>query len=116
MKNRLLKVKFNGEISDAFSVNYGVAQGSCLGPLCYIILTNDIVKQLTYLQAILFADDMTLIGYWKNLTFLKRKIMQDLEKLQQWFDANKLTLNVSKTQFMVFGKKDNASITLTEII
>ena len=67
------------------------------------------VNAVCYLQCILFADDTTLYGHGKNVKFLRTKVIHNLQKLQNWFDSNKLTLNVDKTQFMVI-KKGNEKI------
>ena len=54
-------------------------------------------------KCILFADDTTLIYYsLPNITELCDKLTHDLQLLEDWFRANKLSLNVSKTNFMIF--------------
>ena len=71
-------------MSDEFTVDYGVAQGSVM----YIALTNDLVKSLKHSQGIIFADDTTIMAWGRNLKYLKTKLNRDLESLQEWFDAN----------------------------
>ena len=92
-------------ISDTYPVEYGAPQGSCLGPLLFLIFCNDLQYHLSYLNCIQFADDTTLyIGHY-NMKYLKFMIETDLENISDWFRANKLTLNVAKTNCLVFGKK-----------
>ena len=53
--------------SSYYDVDYGTPQGSCLGPLLFLIFNNDIHRHLTLLSCILFADDMTLFKGHQNL-------------------------------------------------
>ena len=90
------------EYSDYQTVNYGTPQGSCLGPLIFLIFTNDLYKHLNHCSSILFADDTTLYKTHRNLNFLKWSIQDDMNTLIDWFKANKLTLNVEKTICILF--------------
>jgi len=73
-----------------------------LGPLLFIIYTNDLPNSLNNTKAILFADDTTIFAHDHNLTNLYSKINYDLESLYDWFKANKLSLNINKTNYMLF--------------
>ena len=55
------------------------------------------------LKFILFADDTNIFCSGKDLQNLSCLITQELHKLRDWFAVNKLSLNVSKTNFMVFS-------------
>ena len=79
-------------------------QGSCLGPLIFLIFCNDLNIHLTHMQCIQFADDTTLYLGHPNPIMLKNMIEYDLEVLQDWFRANKLTLNVEKSVCLIFNK------------
>ena len=95
------------EYSDYMTVTYGTPQGSCLGPLIFLIFTNDLHRHLVYSSAILFADDTTLHKTHRNLTYLKWCLEDDLNTLSDWFATNKLTLNLDKTVCMLFQKDNN---------
>ena len=95
------------EYSDYMTVTYSTLQGSCLGPLIFLIFTNDLYRHLVYSSAILFADDTTLHKTHGNLTYLKLCLEDDLNTLSDWFAANKLTLNLDKTVCMLFQKDNN---------
>jgi hypothetical protein len=81
----------------------GVPQGSVLGPLLFIIYTNDLAHCLKKSKSIQFADDTTLYATHKSLHELFIQVNSDLAILNDWFRANKLSLNVSKTNYMIFS-------------
>jgi hypothetical protein len=53
----------------------------------------------------LFADDTNLTVSGNSITDLETAVNSDLEKLRKWLIANKLSLNVAKTEFMLIGSK-----------
>jgi len=115
LSGRTQYVSFRGAKSATYDVNCGVPQGSVLGPLLFIIYTNDLPSVLEFCQCILFADDTTLYYSSNNDQLLKNNVEIDLYELADWFNANKLSLNIDKTQFMIVRPKvfndDNNNIT-----
>ena len=95
------------EYSNYMNVSYGTPQGSCLGPLIFLIFINDLHRHLVHSSAILFADDTTLHKTHRNLTYLKWCLEDDLSTLSDWFAVNKLTLNLGKTVCVLFQKNNN---------
>ena len=93
------------EFSDTYPVTYGTPQGSCLGPLIFLIFTNDLHRTLLNSSCILFADDTTLYKASENLNYLRWCLEHDLGLLIDWFNSNKLTLNLDKTQLLVISNK-----------
>ena len=93
------------EYSNYESITYGAPQGSCLGPLIYLIFSNDLALCLEHCNSIMFADDTTLYQTHKSLRYLKWCLQEDMETLTDWFKANKLTLNLDKTACVLFKKK-----------
>ena len=86
-------------------VTCGVPQGSILGPLLFILYINDIIAVSKLLHFILFADDTSLFYSCCDLDVLICTVNTELSKLATWFKANKLSLNVTKTNYMIFGRK-----------
>ena len=108
LSNRKMLVKCrtnNGDIvkSDMCEVNYGTPQGSCLGPLLFLLFCNDLQLHLLHLRTIQFADDTTLYISHTKLSYLEYCINDDLHRVEDWFRANKLTLNATKTVSMIFN-------------
>ena len=109
LSNRQLRSKINLEqsnrplCSEYYPIEYGTPQGSCLGPLLFLVFTNDLYHNLTFCKCILFADDTTVFYTHENLTFLHACIEIDLQVLDDWFKANSLTLNLNKSRVMTFG-------------
>ena len=99
-------------VSDTYDINYGMPQGSCLGPLICLIFCNDLRLHLEFMECLQFADDTTLIYSHRNPTYLSYCIETDLINVQDWFRANKLTLNVEKTVYMKFHRKNSSTTDL----
>ena len=79
----------------------GVPQGSILGPILFLLYINDIPNS-TSLKVLCFADDTTCRYSSASISNLYNVMNDELEKLNQWFRANKLCLNISKTKYIIF--------------
>ena len=97
-------VLFNGKISDIRDVTCGVPQSSILGPLLFILYINYFAKVSDKLFHVLFSDDTNVFSNGKNNNMLINTIQQELSKVYVWLLANKLSLSLSKTHFMVFHR------------
>ena len=108
LSNRYQYVEINGIKSNTQCLRTGVPQGSVLGPLLFIIYMNDIPNSSSMLKFILFADDTSLLDTI-NLSIspndndsLIQSLNTELSKIYDWLAVNKLSLNISKTKFMIF--------------
>lgn len=104
LKERQQVVSINGIHSTSKMMTVGVPQGSVLGPLLFLLYINCLPNAVSFFS-ILFADDTTFQHSAKNLLDLFKSANDELYKASIWFSANKLTLNVAKTKFMVFCPK-----------
>ena len=104
LTNRSQFVMYNNSKSETKFITHGVPQGSILGPLFFIVFMNDFSRASNILFSILFADDTTVIIEGQNYNNLILTLNTELNKLDVWLQANKLTLNTDKTHYMVFHR------------
>ena len=95
-------VLYNNTQSSKQYITCGVPQGSVLGPLLFLIYINDIPNCLKYSKSIVFADDTTIFASCKNMNTLYNNMNDDLSNLINWFKANMLSLNIAKTNYLLF--------------
>jgi hypothetical protein len=87
-------------------------QGSVLGPLLFLIYVNDIGSAVPNETVKLFADDTNLFVFGSGFSVVNQRANFCLNELCKWFTANKLSLNLTKTCYMVFSTKCDENITL----
>ena len=107
LENRMPFCRVNGVSSNLDNINCGVPQGSCLGPLLFLLYINDLPFSLQNSQVTMYADDTTISYSSNNIDDLNYKLNRDLNCLKQWLRGNKLSLNVIKIQAMVVGSRPN---------
>ena len=97
-RQHLVKVGTNE--SDFKILDIGVPQGSVLGPLLFLLFINDL-PNCSKFKFLLFADDTCLSLESKNFFKLQKEVNRELKKVSRWLALNKLSLNISKTKFMI---------------
>ena len=102
LQNGPQMVKVGGITSNPMTVKCGVPQGSVFGPILFLIYINDIHKSSEILKFHLFADDTSIFYSHKDLRNVEMTLNNELAKVSEWLIANKLTLNVSKSNFVIF--------------
>ena len=115
LSNRKMRVRCTSantgqlDYSSYHDLDYGTPQGSCLGPLLFLIYINDLNHILEHCNIILFADDTTLLQGHRSLKYLRWMIEEDLRNMIDWFKANLLTINLNKTECVLFHYSDKTS-------
>ena len=102
LKGRFQTTKIKNSISEKREIMYGVPQGSVLGPLLFLVYLNDICNSSNLLDFFLFADDTNLLYVDRSLKNLEITVNKELAKVSDWLIANKLTLNIKKSNFVIF--------------
>ena len=95
----------NGITSKSQRVLCGIPQGSTVGPLMFIIYINDIASILQHRKYQLYADDTVLYTSGENIDSITDNMSSDLSRFEDWCTRNKLTMNVKKTKYVLFGLK-----------
>ena len=114
LSNRTQQTEINGVLSDKGIIKHGVPQGSVLGPLLFLLYINDISKSSDLLKFFLFADDTTVFYSDQTNESTEALLNRELSKVSDWLAANKLSLNVKKSNFLHFhyGKCKKPTINL----
>ena len=107
LSNRKQYVQFGDTKSSLSNIMTGVPQTSILGPLSFIIYMNDIIKASPILSLLIYADYTTLyntIFYFMSgdIKIISSLINVELDKINEWLMATKLSLNAKKSKFMLF--------------
>ena len=98
LSNRKQFITYGDKQTNIESITCGVPQGSILGPLLFLIFVNDLHKVTKYLDPIMFADDTNLFYSHKNIKTLFQIVNSELKLVNEWFLANKLSLNAKKNK------------------
>ena len=104
LKGRQKFVFIGNQASTIKEIVPGVPQGFCLGPLLFLIYINDLHSCLKYSKACHFADDTNITLSDSLQETLAKRMNYNLRKLSMWLRANKIYLNVEKTELVVFRR------------
>lgn len=107
LMGRYQVVKYGNTISNNRDVEYGVPQGSVLGPVLFILYINDIVNVVTNCDIQMFADDTLLYVVGNDVDVICETLNTELKNIFKWLGENNLMLNVEKTKVMLLGTKHN---------
>ena len=98
-------VSINGYESGRTALNCGVPQGSVLGPLLFLLYINDLNQAIKFCKVHHFADDTNLLCLSNSIKKLHKLVNADLKHLANRLNANKISLNVKKTEMVIFKSK-----------
>lgn len=110
LENRTQHVLFKGFKSSTITVHSGVPQGSHIGPLLFLLFINDITNVVTHSNILLFADDCKISCSFKDEDESKL-LQEDIDRIYEWCNKNKLDLNLKKCKVMSYSRKHSTFMT-----
>lgn len=110
--NRKHFTTVNGQNSDTQYAKIGVAQGSVLGPLQYLLYVHSLKYANLESKYFMFADDTVLVHSSTDKTCLEQTINKDLDTYFEWLCWNRLSINTEKTVYMILKQKNKYSCKL----
>ena len=121
--NRSIYVETDNMKSSVRTLTTGVPQGSTLGPLLFLIYMNDISNSSNLFKYVLFADDTNLFSTIEytlpsHTSTVNELLNNEMANIYEWLTVNRLSLNLTKTKYMIFHpiQKDISSLVPTVII
>ena len=92
-------------LCNLITLECGIPQGSCLGPLLYSIFVNDIPYMLQNEGIVIYADDTTIFASSLSSEQVNKNLQKEIMLASEWVNENKLKLNVSKTKCLMLDSK-----------
>ena len=105
LSSRSQKVKYSDSFSKKTEVSVGVPQGSCNGPLLYLLYCNDLMSVINDVDVIMYADDTVLTITGKDIPDMVKTMNTCLATLQDWCNFNKLKINPLKSKAVIFSNR-----------
>ena len=105
LSNHKQYVPITGYECGLAAINCGVPQGSVLGPLLFLLYINDLNQAIKFCRVHHFADDTNLLCFGNSIKKLSKLVNADLKHLLNWLNANKISLNVKKTEMIILRSK-----------
>lgn len=105
LSNLPCSVKVNETTSQQQFMQSGVSQGSILSATLFLVFINDIFELNLHGKIQLYADDVSIVYKFDDTSTINKLMNEDLMCIYEWFIANKLVMNVKKTNYMLFHHK-----------
>ena len=106
LTDRTQCVRIGDSLSSFKPMNIGVGQGSIIGPILFLFYINDLTNISDVLNTVLYADDTTVFLSDDCSSRLYNDINCELSKFSEWFNANRISLNLEKTYYSVFSTRN----------
>ena len=103
LSNRHQMVRLSHKTSHLHTLSMGVPQGTCLGPVLFLLYVNDLPSNIPSCLSIMYADDTTLISAASSLDEVKTLAQQSILAATNWFSINRLIVNSKKSNILFVG-------------
>jgi hypothetical protein len=110
LEGRSQYTMLNQTKSSTRPIQYGVPQGSILGPLLFVMYINDLPDTIKS-KVVMYADDTAIFSSARGQSDIEKELNDDLRTLSDWLRDNKLTLNLTKTKSMWFYSRGRSNKT-----
>ena len=102
-------VQFNEISSTENNIICGVPQGSILGPLFFLLYINDLPNATGLAECLLFSDNTSIFLSHSDQEYLTTSLNEELKKLNTWMKTNKLSVDINKTNYVIFSSKQKTT-------
>ncbi len=103
LMGRTQVVEIEGELSKSQNIEYGVPQGSILGPIFVSLYINNLSLQGIQACIIMYTDNTVIVFSHTDYIHIQTVLNNELSNVKAWLDEHKLTLNTTKSKYMIFG-------------
>jgi hypothetical protein len=114
MTNRIFRVVVNGYESLQHVISNGLPEGSIISPTLFKLFVHDI-PDTTFTKLQMFADDTSIISSAHHVSVAYARMQRHLNILQEYFTKSKISINASKTLFLVMNRRRKKPIELPKV-
>jgi len=108
LRNRSFQVKISNQLSDIFTQENGVPQGSALSVTLFLVAINKIDKHCKYpIKANIFADDANFLCRSKNIKTIQYHLQETVKQLEKWSSKTGFSFSTEKSNCIIFTRKSN---------